>query len=240
MPKSDGPTNRISYDTSVQGYLKRCKQLRDAGGLQDLLYAALELRMGVEARLAESVLAVEGLSPAQRRQWKVVHLASTLQSVKWSNGDDILVMLYHLEDPAETFQLNYFPVSKRLTETVGRLGDYLHRNERIVADPAAVHSELTTLVREGYGDLLMAGSSEMLGLPQLDPSNGTLNVILKFPDGDPRASALHSALQGKRKYRVDWLNITPVGQPTFYDAEPAANVCIAEDECGPANQEVQS
>ena len=52
----------MSYDTTVEGYLKRCKKHRDAGGLQDLLYAALELRMGVETRLAESVQAVDGLT----------------------------------------------------------------------------------------------------------------------------------------------------------------------------------
>lgn len=218
----DQPSTASSYDTSVQGYLKRCKQLRDAGGLQDLLYAALELRMGVEARLAESVLAVDGLSAAQRRQWKVVHLANTLQSVKWSNGDDMLIMVYHLEDPAETFQLNYFPVSKRLTEIVGRLGDFLHRNERIVSDQEAVHRELTTLVREGYGDLKLAAASDMLGLPQIDPSTGQLNLILKFSKGEPRASAIRKAINSTRKFRVDFTTFTPVGLPTFYDATPAA------------------
>ncbi len=73
----------MSYDTTVEGYLKRCKQRRDAGSLQDLLYAALELRLGVEMRLAESVQAVDGLTVAQRRQWKVVHLANTLQVEQW-------------------------------------------------------------------------------------------------------------------------------------------------------------
>lgn len=141
----------MSYDTTVEGYLRRCKERRDGGSLQDLLYAALELRMGVEARLAESVQAVDGLTVAQRRQWKVVHLAKTLQAVNWSKGDDILVMLYHLKDPDETLELHYFPVTSRLTEIVGRLGDFLHRNERIVSDQAAVYRELTTLVRDGYG-----------------------------------------------------------------------------------------
>jgi hypothetical protein len=54
-----------------------------------------------------------------------------------------LVMLYHLEDPEETFELHYFPVTRRLTETVGRLGDFLHRDERLVSDQAAVHREPT-------------------------------------------------------------------------------------------------
>ncbi|MES2634902.1 MAG: hypothetical protein V4669_18170 [Pseudomonadota bacterium] len=218
----------MSYDTTVEGYLKRCKQRRDAGSLQDLLYAALELRLGVEMRLAESVQAVDGLTVAQRRQWKVVHLANTLQTVKWSNGDDVLVMLCHLKDPDETFELHYFPVTKRLTETVGRLGDFLHRNERLVSDQAAVHRELTTLVKEGYGDLLMASSGELLGLPQLDPKTGSLNVILKFPNGDPRAAALQEAFKSGRQYRIDWVTITPVGQPTFYDAEPAAAASDSE------------
>lgn len=214
----------MSYDTTVAGYLRRCKKHRDAGGLQDLLYAALELRMGVEARLAESVQAVDGLTVAQRRQWRVVHLASTLQAVKWSNGDDVLVMLYHLKDPDETFELHYFPVTKRLTETVGRLGDFLHRNERLVSDQATVHRELTTLVKEGYGDLLMASSGELLGLPQVDPKTGSVNVILTFPDGDPRATALQKSFKSGRKYHVDWFTITPVGQPVFFDAEPASAI----------------
>jgi hypothetical protein len=76
-------------------------------------------------------------------------------------------------------------------------------------------------VKEGYGDLLMANSGELLGLPQLDPKTGSLNVILKFAEGDPRAAALQEAFKSGRKYRVDWVTITPVGQPTFYDAEPA-------------------
>lgn len=218
----------MSYDASVEGHLKRCKKRRDGGTLQDLLYAALELRLGVEARLADSVQAVDSLTVAQRRQWKVVHLASTLQAIKWSKGDDILVMLYHLKDPDETFELHYFPVTKRLTEIVGRLGDFLHRNERLVSDQANVHRELSALVKEGYGDLLMASSGELLGLPQLDPKTGSLNVILKFPDGDPRAPALQAAFKGGRKYRVDWFTITPVGRPTFYDAEPGSAI-VDED-----------
>jgi hypothetical protein len=210
----------MTYDASVEGYLKRCKEHRDAGTLRDLLYAALELRLGVEARLAESVQAVEGLTVAQRRQWKVVHLANTLQAAKWSKGDDILVMLYRLKDPEETVELHYFPVTKRLTDTVGRLGDFLHRNKRIVSGQAAVHRELTTLVRDGYGDLLFASSGELLGLPQLDPKTASLNVILKFREGDPRAAALQQVFASGRKYQVDFFTITPVGQPTFYDAEP--------------------
>lgn len=212
----------MSYDTTVEGYLKRCKKLRDGGSLQELLYAALELRMGVEARLAESVQAVDGLTVAQRRQWKVVHLAKTLQAVNWSKGDDILVMLCHLKDPDETLELHYFPVSSQLTEIVGRLGDFLHRNDRIVSDQAAAQRELTTLVKEGYGQLLMANSGELLGLPQLDPKTGSLNVILKFSSEDSRAAVLQDAFTCRRKYSINWFTITPVGTPTFYDAEPSA------------------
>jgi hypothetical protein len=75
-------------------------------------------------------------------------------------------------------------------------------------------------VKEGYGDLLMASSGELLGLPQLDPKTGSLNVILKFPDGDPRGAALQEAFTSGRKYRIDFVTITPVGQPTLYDADP--------------------
>lgn len=212
----------MSYDTTVEGYLKRCKERRDSGSLQDLLYAALELRMGVEARLVETVQAIDGLTVAQRRQWKVVHLAKTLQAVNWSNGDDILVMLCHLREPDETLELHYFPVTSRLTEIVGRLGDFLHRNERIVSDQTAVHRELSALVRDGYGQLLMANSGELLGLPQIDPKTGSLNVILKLQDDDPRAAVLQKAFTSGRKYSINWVAITPVGPAMFYDAVPSA------------------
>ena len=79
----------MTYDASVDGHLSRCKALRDCGTLKDLMYAALELRLGVEARLSESVQAVEGLSEVQRGKWKVVHLANTLEETKRSNEDDI-------------------------------------------------------------------------------------------------------------------------------------------------------
>ncbi|MGJ7557590.1 hypothetical protein ACSFBI_26655 [Variovorax sp. RB3P1] len=93
-----------------------------------------------------------------------------------------------------------------------------------MSDQATVHRELTTLVKEGYGDLLMASSGELLGLPQVDPKTGSVNVILTFPDGDPRATALQKSFKSGRKYHVDWFTITPVGQPVFFDAEPASAI----------------
>jgi hypothetical protein len=210
----------MSYDTSVDGHLKRCKAGRDKDTVQHLLYAALELRLGVEARLAESVQAVSGLSAAQRRQWKVVHLASTLEANKWSNGDDILVMLYHLKEPDESIELHYFPVSKRLQEIVMRLGAFMHRNERFLTEAEGAHAELRALVKEGFGALSMANSGELLGLPQVDPQTHQLGVILKFPDGDPRAAALKEAFRVGRKYTIDWVTITPVGTPMFYEPTP--------------------
>ena len=128
-------------------------------------------------------------------------------------------LVYHLKVPDEIFELHYFPVSKRLTEIVGRLGNFLHRNDRLVLDPMGVQRELTSILKEGYGLLMMAYSGELLGLPQLDPNTNSLNVILKFPDGDARAPALQVALAAGRKYRVDSFTITPAGPMTYYEPE---------------------
>ena len=52
--------------------------------------------------------------------------------------------------------------------------------------------------------------------------NSVVNVILKFPDDDPRAAALQEAFKSGRQCHIDWVAITAVGQPTFYDAEPVS------------------
>lgn len=213
------------YDASVSGYLARCKELRSAGTLRDLRYAALELRLGLETLLAECVEADEELAALTRNKWRAAQLTGAMNTGNRRRGDEMSIVHLQLFDPTEVIAFQYFPVTDRLMESVGRLGDFLHRNARIERGADGVMDELRGLVRDAYADLLLANASELAGLPRINPVTGGPHLVLRLPPGDPRVTALQAAITAGRKHEVNFISINPIGQPTFYeDDKPSADV----------------
>jgi hypothetical protein len=116
---------------SASSYLARAQALRRSGDKASLIYATLELRCGIEARLKEHASVAHGISKRQADEWEIKSLARTLEEA-FALGDSMLLVFLTLED-GRVCQFMYAPVSTRLQEIGKRCGDYLHavRPERV-------------------------------------------------------------------------------------------------------------
>ena len=202
----------MSSPVSAVSYLSRAQALRKSGEKASLIYAALELRCGVEARLQAHASVAKGISKRQAEQWEIKKLARTLDQA-FGLGDSMLLVFLSMED-GRACQFIYAPVSSRLQEIAKRCGDYLHAlpPERVAS--REFWSELRSMLTEGCGLLELACSSEILR-PTVE---GGLHFELQ-PD-DPRVSIVQ-AIQAGASGKFSIATLTPAGPLTYYPANEA-------------------
>lgn len=212
----------MEYGNSTEAYIERIGKLRKAGTDAEILYAALELRCGIEARLRENVAQLKTASKAQRREYRASKLGKTLEGA-FESGDKMMVLFVVCDELNVRVPLNYFPVSSRLQKIHDELGDFLHHPLWKEGEVEAWWGRLRQLVKEGYGGLQMAAAGELLAMPV--NAAGEWHLAVKLDDADPRRAILEKIFDGTRKYRFEPYTIAPVGRPTFYEAEkePAGN-----------------
>lgn len=174
---------------SASSYLARAQELRKRNDKASLIYAALELRCGVEARLQAYVSVARGVSKRQAEEWRIKNLVRTLEGA-FGLGDSMLLVFVTMGD-GRACQFIYAPVTSRLQEIAQRCGDCLHAlpPER-VASPE-FWSDLRSMVTEGCGLLELACASEIL--------RPTVSAGLHFelqPD-DQRVAIVQDLLSGK-------------------------------------------
>ena len=191
-------------------FLERAEHLhRDQDPVQ-ILYAALELRMGIEARLREYAAQVIGVSKKRAQDWEIAKLGKTLHEA-YGLGDTMLIILMRLPDGSEA-QFLYAPVSLRLQEIGKQLGDFLHAKRVTTAFGEADQAELRRLLQEGVGLLQLACAGEVLR-----PSTGD-GMLVALEPGDPRAAIIESIQHGASP-EVHIIDITPAGPVTYYPAD---------------------
>src|ERR1700752_436165 len=102
----------MNNPVSAASYLARAHALRKSGEKASLIYAALELRCGVEARLRAHASVAPGVSKREAERWEVKNLARTLDRA-FGLGDSMLLVFLTMED-GRTCQFIYAPVNSRL------------------------------------------------------------------------------------------------------------------------------
>ena len=186
----------MTYFTASTDYVDRMKALLDDGSEASLIYAALELRCGVEARLREYIETIDHIPKAQKKDWAVAKLGRSIETA-YRTGDK--VMTFTITFPADGAQLSlrYVPVSKRLQDIANRLGDYLHVPKADISEDQVWWEHLRGLLTEGYSLLKLATSGELIGLPLIHRATNRLNVrVLLFKD-DPRRVLMPRIGQGE-------------------------------------------
>lgn len=196
----DSPVSSISY-------LSRAKSLRDSEDKAQLIYAALELRCGVEAKLKEIATAAPNISKNKSKQWEIPKLSKTIDGA-FNLGDSFQIIHLKMENGTECSFL-YAPVNKRLQEIAMKCGDYLHAipNRRI--QDIEFWSKLRKMLEEGCSLLELACNSEIL-CPSMEQG---LHFSLS-PD-DPRITVIKDYQSGV-KGSFSTVTITPTASGTFY------------------------
>ena len=177
---SNGEARRPAVLTVTSAcYLRRAEERLDEGAAEGLIYAALEIRCGVEARLREYL----EFQPHVRQKRKVDYRLKVLgkEASRVSPPDENLTRLTLSGLGGEhVLTLYYTPVTKRLRDLAGRCGDLLHALAE--ARDEAWCSETRIWLEEVWEELRRANLGELLGTPLQFP-DGQSEMNLMLPDG---------------------------------------------------------
>lgn len=197
----------MNSPVSAISYLGRAKALCSADDKASLIYAALELRCGVEARLQEHASVAVGVSKRHATQYEIKKLGRTVDS-SFGLGDSFLIIHLAMAD-GRACNFVYAPVSVRLQDIATRCGNYLHamRPEQLTAP--AFWDELRAMLDEGCALLELACSSEVLR-PSFEQG-----LHFTLPPGDPRIAVI-SELQAGAQGSFSATKFTPSARLTFY------------------------
>lgn len=188
------------------GYLDRAEKLLLQPDASSLVYAAFELRCGVEARMQEYASHSNTISKRQSNDWRIRHLARTIDSA-FRLGDTMLILSVNLKSGGVARFL-YAPVSSRLQKIAERCGDYLHARQVQDEQTQERWDELREMLIEGCGLLSFSCSGELVQ-PNVDDE---LHFILEA--GDSRIEAVRALQEGTHE-GVTLFNFTPTGPPTW-------------------------
>jgi hypothetical protein len=152
-------------NASSRGFLARA-QLRFAEAAPEaLLYGALDLRLGIEARYHEFLDAAEEVNSLKRRGWRIADLARDLEGV-FQIGETIAsVSLLEGPDKKVTKTFYYTPIARQTRGIAERLGDYLHVTDRFRPRDEKWRTGLRTLIDEGIAGLRASTTGTLLAPP---------------------------------------------------------------------------
>jgi len=210
---------------SSRAFLARARAHLHEGAVDSLLCAALNLRLGIEARLHEYLDAAEQVSALKKRGWQVSRLAKDIERVFSVKGKIATVTVLR-DDGSPLRTLLYTPVSSRARAIVERLGDYLHFTPRFRPRDQAWQTALTELVNEGVGELAAATTGTLLGPPMLDGATGQGSILAEILEGeDFEAQRTLLGEPGQTvTFKVDYLENIPDGQPGVQESGTGAIV----------------
>jgi hypothetical protein len=205
----DGALNKgkgdQKYDESPRGYLSRARDRLLSDDRAELFYAALELRLFVEARQDAYAQAQKRYLRSVPRAYKIGSQAAALR--KLFNRDEILRLDFDFFD-VPPITVYYTPVTSELKNFAEKLGDLLHVSDDTRDDTwwAETKSKLLKVYRCGW----IACRGELLSPLLLDRSGHCIGAI-EFPG--PRNNVLfdgmNDGVERICKITVDYLKSTP-------------------------------
>lgn len=191
-------------------YLTRAQALELTGDEASLIYAALELRCGVEARLREHAAVAVGVSKKDARRYEIGKLGRTVENA-FGLHDELILLFVTMED-GRACEFLYAPVTRRLQDIAKCCGDYLHAMQPERLSKPDFWPHLRGLVREGCNLLQLACGSEILR-PVAEQG---FHFALR-PD-DPRIQIIQDLRAGvPGTFSV--ATLAPAGPMTFYPAD---------------------
>lgn len=209
-------TFKMSYSSASKAYLDRMKSRLEEGTKEALIYAALELRCGVEARLKEYIETIEHIPKSQKKEWAVAKLGRSLESA-YRTGDKIMIFTIRLHENSGEIQLLYTPVTKRLQDIANRVGDFLHAVRHELVSTGDWWKELRDLLDEAYPLLKLANAGQLVGLPLLHRPTNTTTMRVVFEGEDDRSALIAKLAKGETHViSVQYIDPIP-GSFTFYE-----------------------
>jgi hypothetical protein len=171
------------YKIGTRDFLYRARILLDDNKPESLLYAALELRLGIEARLQIYMEVIENLPKKKSKGWKMSDLDKNLENT-FKKGNRIVEIMVIDEDTGKPIHAFYYtPVSKNLIKKGERIGDLLHAKKIHMSQTDDWYFKTKQFLEEIYTELEKANKGTLLGPPLYNPTLGKFDLSLEYFDG---------------------------------------------------------
>jgi hypothetical protein len=197
------------YGTDSSDHLQRAVKLFLKGGVDDLLYAGLEIRLGTEARHRQYAAAWEHIPKKHQNSYKTTEVGKVLERA-FRTGNQIARLIHIFADGTPSITLLYTPVSRELREVCNDLGNYLHAVKWVDGerDEEKWIAQLRKLVITGIIHLHIATTGQLLGPALMKDSAGKrqVSVHVQLSRDDPAYAALKQ-VGANLVLRVDYLPI---------------------------------
>jgi len=171
------------YLTLTQSYADRAASLIESGTKANLLYAALEIRMGVEARLHSYVQASNQTSSALKRGWEIHKLFKGLEKT-FSNSTQV-VELEMFAPGLDSETMRFIPVRRQLKSNVEKFGNALHFTPDSHIGDEWWGNFKESLV-DSLADLNVCSKATLLSVPLQNHDSTQVQFKFEFHNSDPR------------------------------------------------------
>lgn len=189
------------YSISSRGYLDRAKKRISENTKESLIYAVLEVRCAIEARLQEILEPHNHVSKKQKKSYEIKKLSKTV--TKNLCPEDIGSKIT-IHDGNKTYDLLYIPVSSYLRNFAQTAGDYLHAMQSVFDDKkwheinSNVHIAIMKLEENLKGNLLG---------PALLKNDGLANLNIELIDNNEELSELLNTKGKQLSLTVEYFEV---------------------------------
>lgn len=189
-----------NYPTRIEEFAGRARELLSSGTRAGLLYAALELRLGIEARTQAYIQANDQISNELKKDYHAGKLTKALKATHSDGKYVARVEMLVADDKPPICSYSFIPLSGRLQEVYNLLGGYLHYKEQGPSFTDPWWDSLKELLERGTVDLEICSKGELLGVPLWRQSTGELNIKIVVPKEDPRIELMHHLAKTKQRH----------------------------------------
>jgi len=173
-------TDVVKYYFSSRAHLKRARSHLDSQSRESMLYAALELRMGIEARMHQYLEVWDHIPKRQKKDWKIAALAGNLDRAFIDSKKICRWNVFRRDSGDPITCLYYTPVTASLQRAGSLLGSYLHSPKELITDEW--WETLYSFLINTYSELQTANIGTLLGPPMLNKKTGGVEMIMETID----------------------------------------------------------
>ena len=173
----------MKYKIGTRDFLFRARMRLDENNPESLLHAALELRLGIEARLQTYMDVIEDLPNKKRKGWRMSDIDKNLENT-FKKGNRIVEIMVIDDVSGKPMAVFYYtPVSKDLIKKGERIGDLLHAKKIHITQTDDWYTKTKHFLEDIYTDLEKANKGTLLGPPFYNPSQGNFDLSIELYDG---------------------------------------------------------
>jgi hypothetical protein len=200
------------YGGSAEDYLRLADRLLSSGKVEELFYAAFELRAGIESRMQGYLEAQKHISKKKKKGWQIAKLGRSIEEAFRLGNKVAEIRVYEPESKKPIACLYYTPVTSALRMKAEKLGNYLHSASVTKVSNKDWWDNFRTLL-EGISDQLRdATAGALLGPPITQKSTGTTTMSVTGISDREMEYLLSKMGKGQRIIvKVDYTTRLPKG-----------------------------